>query len=346
MSNLKETVHDLLSNFTFVERDINTKNDFMAIICPDHGHYYKTVREILEDDPACPKCDFLSEDRMKAILEEAQLTLNLDDEEDLDNKPAVYYRLLIEHKRSGILFQKVGIADGLTEFAEFWNPWKWKDFNIEVIDKIECSRSEAETIQSMFQEKHAKRKITIPSYMKFNLNKTYEWDEIWLAKSKSIKELRDIYLIKQKNKCTICNLPVENPTLDHMHQKKVKGTGFIRAVCCSQCNTFIARSENNAARHGISQSRLPDVLRRMADHLENQTKIIHPTEAPKRKKVGVRAWNKVKKYYFKAYPNKKVLPKKPTYVTESWLQMERDIEEYLLELEKSKLNKKQERDTK
>ena len=188
----------------------------------------------------------------------------------------------------------------------------------------------------MFQDKNSNRKITIPSHMKFNLNKTYEWDEIWQAKSKSIKDLRDIYLLKQKQKCTICRLPVENPTLDHMHIKKVKGTGFIRAVCCSQCNTFIARSENNATRHGISQDRLPNVLRNIADHLENQTRIIHPTEIPKREKVGVRAWNRVKKYYFKVYPNKRTLPKKPTYVTDSWLEMQRATEEYLLNLELEK----------
>ena len=335
--NYKSVLKDLLHDYNYVERDRFSKDDFVTIICPEHGVYYKTVQNILEHDPKCSRCSFLSPSRMRNLLVEARSDIDLPDIED---PRALYYRLLVTHKRSGLIFQKIGLSESREDFIDFWNPWKWKDFTIDPIDKIECSLAEAKSLINLFQKNNTQLKMTVPNDVKFNLNKTYHWDEIWQAKSKTIPVLRDTMLLKQQGKCTICNKPVKAPTLDHMHIKKVRGTGYIRAVCCSQCNTFIARSENNAMRHGIPTKDLPDVLRNIAQHLEEQTKIIHPTEVPKRKKVGVREWNKVLKYYFKVYPKKKVLPKKPTYVTETWLELKREVDEYMQNIELEKYKKK------
>jgi hypothetical protein len=328
-NNYSKIISELLHGMNFVERDRYSKDDFVMILCPEHGAYYKTVQDVLNENPECPACNYLNPS--KSMQELLEVTSNPEQEPD-----TIFYRLKVEHKRTGLIFQKIGISKNSEDFDEFWNPYKWKDFIITPIVKIACSSDEAQELQRTFQENNQDSKITIPNELKFNMNKTYAWHEIWQAKSKTIPILRDIMLQKQKGLCTICNKPVKAPTLDHMHIKKVRGTGYIRAVCCSQCNTFIARSENNAMRHGISNQELPDVLRRMADHLENQTRIIHPTEVPKRKKVGTREWNKVKKHYLKVFPRRKTIPDKPTYVTDSWLELKQAVDDYISEEVKRK----------
>jgi 5-methylcytosine-specific restriction endonuclease McrA len=302
---------------------------------------------------------------MFSILEEAQKAIKdgfdlsfakkNKDQPEIFNDRAVYYRILFTHKSSGFIFEKIGILSNLDEksegnfmedFNKLWNPWKWKDFKIEVIDKIECNLLEAHTIEALYQKKHHINKITVPNELGFNINKTYLPHFMWQAKSKAIKPLRDALLLKQKGKCTICGKPAKDPTLDHMHQKRVRGTGRIRGAVCSMCNTFLARSENNAARHGISNEELPNLLRNMADYLEDQKRIIHPTEVPKRKKVGTREWNRVKKYYFKVFPTRRTLPKKPTYVTDSWLELKRQVDEYIEEEKQLKSTKRKKKDKK
>jgi len=352
----------------FISKEINSDEDFVSIVCQEHGLFYKKVTEIKRGNKKCPHCQFLNPSRMFDILEKAQYEIKFmieDGVEWLDfyyknrHQPEIfearslYYRLHIVHKETGFQFEKIGILSNLDEksegdfrldFEKLWNPYKWGAFKIEPIDKIECTLLEAYTIEALYQQQNTKNKITIPNELGFNTNKTYLPHFITQARSKTIKPLRDAILNKQKGKCTICGKPVQDPTLDHEHIKKVKGTGFIRAVCCSRCNTFIARAENNAARHGISLRDLPDVLRNMANHLENQIDIIHPTEIPKRKKVGLREWNRIKKYYFKAFPNRRTLPKKPTYVTEAWLDLKRVIDNYIEEQNVIKKNKRTKND--
>lgn len=342
MQRYNDALKDQLEGYNFIERDRHSKDDFVTINCPEHGIYYKTVNDILHADKECPRCQFLKPSMMIDHLQEA--TNNLEQEEipEIQGEQAFYFRMLITHKKTGLIFQKIGISKSIEDFNEYWNPWKWQDFEFEPIEKIECSLVEAIALQKLFQVINSHLKLTVPNELKFNHNKTYFWDEIWQARSKTIPILRKILQQKQKEVCSVCGKEIKDPTLDHEHIRKIKGTGYIRAVCCSQCNTFIARAENNAARHGISLKGLPEVLRNMADHLETKTNIIHPTEMPKRKKVGVREWNKVRKYYFKVWPRKKVLPKKPKYVTDSWLEMKRAVDEHIanIELEKQLRKKK------
>jgi len=100
-------------------------------------------------------------------------------------------------------------------------------------------------------------------------------------KQKDIERIRRKILKKQKGKCAICGQVPRTPCLDHHHVKRIKGTGKVRGVLCNACNVFIAKSENNAVRYGVSQEQLPERLRQFADYLEmKQYPFIHPDEAP------------------------------------------------------------------
>ncbi len=349
---MTEHIKDLLEGLNYIPKTINSNKDFVAIECPEHGLYYRTISDIEAGITECPRCQFLSPSRMIDILQEAQQEIKKDlqwlafwrqnwRDEEYMNSEALYYRILLTHKETGFTFQKIGvISKDDDSFDKQWNPHNWPKFKIEPIDKIECSLLEASTIEALFQKYNTHLKITVPNYLGFNTNKTYEPDFIWQARSKAIKPLRDAYELRQKHRCALCDRPLNNPTLDHEHIKKVKGTGLIRNVLCSQCNTFLARIENNAARHSLSVEELPDILRRTAEHLEQTRNVIHPTEIPPRKKVGTREWNRVRKYYFEVFPKRKALPKRPKYVSESWLELKGQIEEYILNIELNKSQKK------
>jgi hypothetical protein len=115
-------------------------------------------------------------------------------------------------------------------------------------------------------------------------------------KYKDLKKLRILLLKKQNGKCLICNSIPKRACVDHSHKKKVKGTGRIRGVLCSNCNVMLAKIENNATRYCIKQSDLPKILRSIASYLEKpHLKYIHPTEAPKKKKLKKSSYNKLKK---------------------------------------------------
>lgn len=127
-------------------------------------------------------------------------------------------------------------------------------------------------------------------------------------KAKDIKPLRKHILRRQKGVCPICKRAVIRPCLDHHHKKRVKGTGLIRGVLCSNCNVFIAKSENNSVRYGFSNKELPVILRNMADYLEKkQYPYLHPSEKPKALKLGKSGFNKLKKLHDEKYPKRKPL---------------------------------------
>ena len=121
---------------------------------------------------------------------------------------------------------------------------------------------------------------------------------IYQLKQKDIPKIRRRLLIKQKGKCDICRIAPKTPCLDHHHIKRVKGTGQIRGVLCSACNIFIAKSENNAIRYGVSQEELPNRLRLFADYLEKkQYPFMHPSEATPIPKLMKSSYNKLKRYF-------------------------------------------------
>jgi len=113
-------------------------------------------------------------------------------------------------------------------------------------------------------------------------------------KHKEVAEVRETMLEQQGGVCLVCGTIPKRPCLDHSHVKRVKGTGLIRGVLCSSCNVFIAKSENNCMRYGFSQTELPEILRSMADYLEqDHHPLIHPSEAPKPKKLKKQSYNKL-----------------------------------------------------
>ena len=144
-------------------------------------------------------------------------------------------------------------------------------------------------------------------------------NEIIQLKHKDLKEYRNrILKTDQNGLCAICNKIPKRPVLDHHHKKKIKGTGLVRGVIDSNMNVFLAKIENNAMRYGISNDDLPDILRSIANYMEKeQYPLIHPTEAPKEKKLKKSSYNKLLKVYkesesklkFPSYPKSKRLTK-------------------------------------
>lgn len=125
-------------------------------------------------------------------------------------------------------------------------------------------------------------------------------------KAKDIQKFRAALLRKQNGKCLICNNPPNRPCLDHSHVKRIKGTGLVRAVVCSSCNVMIAKAENNCVRYGFTQAELPTILRSIANYLErSHLPYIHPSEAPKRKKLMKSSYNELKKVVKNSTHNKK-----------------------------------------
>ena len=125
-------------------------------------------------------------------------------------------------------------------------------------------------------------------------------------KGKDIPELRKNILNKQAGLCPICLEQPKTPCLDHHHKKKIKGTGRIRGVLCLTCNVYLGKLENNCMRCGISQKELPEILRRCALYLEKeQYPYYHPSEAPKKPKLSIRCFNKLKKEFINKFPKRK-----------------------------------------
>ena len=96
-------------------------------------------------------------------------------------------------------------------------------------------------------------------------------------KTKDIPETREALLKEQGYRCALCGAGLtEDPVLDHDHK-----TGLLRATLHRQCNAFLGRIENNAARHLVSREELADFLRSAANyldtHAQDQTGILHPT---------------------------------------------------------------------
>lgn len=128
-------------------------------------------------------------------------------------------------------------------------------------------------------------------------------------KSSDVKPLRERLLKKQKGLCAICEKPVlERACLDHQHKKRIKGTGLVRGVLCSNCNVFLGKAENNCIRYGISIKTLPETLRKMALYLERKHyPYMHPSEKPKTPSLKKTSFNKASKLYTAKYPMRKSL---------------------------------------
>lgn len=127
-----------------------------------------------------------------------------------------------------------------------------------------------------------------------------------------IDGVRSLLSHEQKGLCPLCERPLKNPCLDHQHKKRVKGTGLIRGVLCASCNIMVGKIENNCSRYNICQEELSSFLRNLANYLDNDHLLyMHPSEAPKPKKLMKSSYNKLKALSTKcpAYPRSGKLTK-------------------------------------
>jgi len=104
-------------------------------------------------------------------------------------------------------------------------------------------------------------------------------------KAKDVKEVRTTLLEQQDGLCLVCRTIPKRPCLDHSHTKRVKGTGLVRGVLCSNC-----------MRYGFSQKELPNILRSMAEYFErDHHPMRHPSEAPPIPKLTKSSYNRMVK---------------------------------------------------
>lgn len=182
-------------------------------------------------------------------------------------------------------------------------------------------------------------------------------------KPKDIKILKEKIWKQNNKKCPILGkeVPLDKMVLDHKHKLKSeapdKVRGAIREALEFRVNALAGKIENGFKRFGLDKIQdydLPTFLRNMADYLENgsyceiiegtakieEVYYIHPKEVPKREKVSLSRWKRIAKYYLDIHPRKKKIPKKPTYITESFLELERLTDLHVKELQRMKEEKK------
>ena len=154
-------------------------------------------------------------------------------------------------------------------------------------------------------------------------------ENTWESTSTSVRLIRESFL-KKSCICPICNKEIVSPVLDHQHKKKVRGTGRIRNNICSNCNVFIAKTENNCTRFKIAQEELPEVLKNISEYFgAQQYNIIHYTDKESRPTLSKIQANKVLKYWEYLYPGKKKLSyPKSGVLTKDWEEALKRFDEF------------------
>lgn len=154
-------------------------------------------------------------------------------------------------------------------------------------------------------------------------------ENTWESTSTSVRLIRESFL-KKSCICPICNKEINNPVVDHQHKKKVRGTGRIRNNICSNCNVFIAKTENNCTRFKIAQEELPEVLKNISEYFgAQQYNIIHYTDKESRPTLSKIQANKVLKYWEYLYPGKKKLSyPKSGILTKDWEEALKKLQEF------------------
>jgi len=136
-----------------------------------------------------------------------------------------------------------------------------------------------------------------------------------------LKEYR-IQKLKENNICPILKIELteETAVVDHKHRQRKtdeineENGGLIRGVINRFANAFLGKIENNYRRYGLHKYiSLPDLLRNLADYIENppfyDEKLIHPSERIPEKKIGKREFKKFKEFLLNKYPKRKSLEK-------------------------------------
>jgi len=163
-------------------------------------------------------------------------------------------------------------------------------------------------------------------------------------KQQDIIKLKEKIWLKNGKRCPVLDkeIPLDKAVLDHAHKRNdepyAPDKGTIRTSLDFRVNAVLGKLENAVKRTGLHKEEDFDMVefcRNAADYfdkgayMEGDCYFIHPSEVPKRERVGKREYNKVRKYYFKIYPNRKRPPKKPTYVNDNWKQLVKKVDEYI-----------------
>lgn len=123
-----------------------------------------------------------------------------------------------------------------------------------------------------------------------------------------------------KGICPVLDLPFDHSdmTVDHAHTRnainlgKKEEAGLIRGIINKHANALEGKITNAFIRYGLHKQNvdLPDVLRKLADYIENpplvHLKYIHPSEKPKDLILKKNSIKKVIKAWEKKYPNRKL----------------------------------------
>ncbi len=153
--------------------------------------------------------------------------------------------------------------------------------------------------------------------------------ELIQIKQKDLKEFRRQQWRIQKRRCAVTGLPLpfEYAVVDHLHKTKteeagIDGKGLIRGVIHRDVNQLEGKITNTYKRYGLNKiASLPDILRSLADYLENPPvqNTVHPSAIPKikKKKLSKVDVKRVYKYWPLMFPKRK-LPKIVKYETKEW----------------------------
>lgn len=125
--------------------------------------------------------------------------------------------------------------------------------------------------------------------------------ELQTISYKELRELRKKWHKDQKEKCPIlqCKFPTDIMVVDHKHKRPnqklgEEGAGCIRGVIHRQANILEGKFINAFYRYGLHKFIDPvTFLRNLADYLaKGTTRIVHPVEARKEKKKGIKRLKK------------------------------------------------------
>ncbi len=177
----------------------------------------------------------------------------------------------------------------------------------------------------------------------------------YITKQKDIKPIKVELHNNQGGICPLLNkeIHIDKMVVDHRHKRKTdeatvdNGLGMIRGALEFRANAFEGKVWNFYKRLGLDQDvEFSELLRRLADfHDDSPCKesILHYTEVPKRAKVKVSEWNRIKKYFLELHPRKRSVPKKPTYVNDEFLRLLKLTEEHIEHIKEEKELAKQRR---
>lgn len=141
--------------------------------------------------------------------------------------------------------------------------------------------------------------------------------ELTYIKQSELRVLRKKYYEEQDGMCPILKIkiPFEKSVVDHFHGIASDKIGenwrlLIRGVIFNGANSAEGKMLKAYKRCGLQGLiSFPDYLRNLADYIENppliNLRLVHPSGYPKKKRLGVRQYNKVIKNWKKMFPRRK-----------------------------------------